>query len=276
MKYYPHYCGAFDDEKIQLLYMEFGYEGLGLFYTTLEKLAAQEKPVKTVVLKKQLRVGKRLDKCWCFMEKIEIISSNNGETFSKKLANYTESLNEKRKKTLERVLQLREKQKDAKTVTHYTSDCNASNIKNNITEHNINNNTNNDADRVGGSSARKSTKFDANKMDLPFNGQFRETWTEWVEYRSKSKKSLTEISAKKQLELVACFPEETAVAMLVQSITNGWQGIFEVKKSTNSPPGQGKIVESAIAIRQASQNLLDKGLVRTYDQYLEDEENFSI
>ena len=34
--------------------MAFGYEGLGLFYTALEKFAQQEKPIKTAVLKKQL------------------------------------------------------------------------------------------------------------------------------------------------------------------------------------------------------------------------------
>ena len=57
--------------------MEFGYEGLGLFYTLLEKIAKQEKPIKTEVLKKQLNVGKKLEKVWNFMEEIGLISSNN-------------------------------------------------------------------------------------------------------------------------------------------------------------------------------------------------------
>ena len=63
--------------------MAYGYEGLGLFYTLLEKLAQQEKPVKTDILKVQLNVKKRLNKCWSFMEEIGIISSNNGDTFNK-------------------------------------------------------------------------------------------------------------------------------------------------------------------------------------------------
>ena len=67
MKYFLHDSNAFNDEKITLLFMEFGYEGLGLFYSILEKLAQQEKPVKTDVLKKQLFVGKKLEKCWKFM-----------------------------------------------------------------------------------------------------------------------------------------------------------------------------------------------------------------
>ena len=62
MKYFLHDTNSFDDEKITLLYMEFGYEGLGLFYTLLEKIGKQEKPVNTKVLKAQLKVGKRLEK----------------------------------------------------------------------------------------------------------------------------------------------------------------------------------------------------------------------
>ena len=61
MKYYLHDANSFNDEKITELYINFGYEGLGLFYTLLEKIALQEKPIKTAVLKKQLNVGKRLE-----------------------------------------------------------------------------------------------------------------------------------------------------------------------------------------------------------------------
>jgi ribonuclease R len=39
-------------------------------------LSKQEKPIKTSVLKMQLKVGKKLNKCWNFMESIDIISSN--------------------------------------------------------------------------------------------------------------------------------------------------------------------------------------------------------
>ena len=46
MKYFLHDTSSFDDEKITELYLEFGYEGLGLFYTTLEKLAKQEKKMR--------------------------------------------------------------------------------------------------------------------------------------------------------------------------------------------------------------------------------------
>lgn len=119
MKYYLHDSSSFDDEKITELYLKFGYEGLGLFYTLLEKLAKQEKPIKTSVLKSQLKVGKRLEKCWSFMESLGIICSNNGETFNKKIVNATENYSEKKEKNKEKISEWRKNQQDIKNVTSY-------------------------------------------------------------------------------------------------------------------------------------------------------------
>lgn len=119
MKYYLHDTSAFDDEKVSELFIEFGYEGVGLFYVILEKLGKQEKPIKTNVLKKQLKVGKRLEKCWSFMEEIGIISSNNGETFNKQLLNFSEKYQIKKEKTRKKVSEWRDKQADTEIVTDY-------------------------------------------------------------------------------------------------------------------------------------------------------------
>ena len=124
MKYYLHDSNSFNDEKITELFISFGYEGLGLFYTILEKLAAQEKPIKTNVLKSQLKVGKKLEKCWEFMESIELISSNNGETFNNNLLNFSGKYKIKKEKTRERVSQWRKNQELTKNVTCYESVCN--------------------------------------------------------------------------------------------------------------------------------------------------------
>jgi len=121
MKYFLHDTSAFDDEKVSELFIEFGYEGVGLFYVALEKMGKQEKPVKTEVLKKQLRIGKRLEKCWNFMESLGIISSNNGETFNKQLLNFSEKYKIKSEKNAKRISEWREKQKDTENVTRYES-----------------------------------------------------------------------------------------------------------------------------------------------------------
>ena len=109
--------------------MKFGYEGLGLFYTLLEKLAKQEKPIKTVVLKKQLNIGKRLEKVWDFMEKIQIISSLNGETFNENILNFSEKYQIKKEKTRKKISEWREKQKDVKNVTGYEMVSNPPKVK---------------------------------------------------------------------------------------------------------------------------------------------------
>lgn len=129
MKYFIHDTSAFDDEKITELYLNFGYEGLGLFYTCLEKIGKQEKPVKTDILKAQLRVGKRLDKCWNFMEQIGLISSNNGETFNKQLLNYSEKYQIKKEKNREKVSEWRKRQQDTENVTSYVPTCNLPKVK---------------------------------------------------------------------------------------------------------------------------------------------------
>jgi len=128
MKYYLHDSNAFQDEKITELFINFGYEGLGLFYTILEKLASQEKPIKTDVLKHQLKVGKRLEKCWSFMEALQIISSNNGETFNKQLLNFSEKYKIKSEKNAKRISQWREKQSITENVTRYESVRNTSKV----------------------------------------------------------------------------------------------------------------------------------------------------
>lgn len=124
MKYFLHDTNSFNDEKVTELFIQHGYEGVGLFYTILERLAAQEKPIKTSVLKTQLHVGKRLEKCWQFMEQIGIISSNNGETFNERILSYSEKYQIKKKNNRDRVERFRtvhaENEADIKSVTHYT------------------------------------------------------------------------------------------------------------------------------------------------------------
>lgn len=117
MKYFLHDTSSFDDEKITLLYLEHGFEGLGLFYTALEKIGKQEKPINTIALKSQLKVGKRLEKCWLFMEEIELIHSNNGETFNEQLLIISEKYQIKKEKNRKKVSEWRERQKDKKDVT---------------------------------------------------------------------------------------------------------------------------------------------------------------
>lgn len=129
MKYYLHDSNSFNDEKITELYLEYGYEGLGLFYTILEKLALQEKPIKTKVLKHQLNVGKKLDKCWTFIEEIDLISSNNGETFNKQLLNFSKKYQISKEKNAKRISEWRDNQAVTENVTRLESVRNTDKVK---------------------------------------------------------------------------------------------------------------------------------------------------
>ena len=129
MKYYLHDSNSFNDEKVTLIYMKYGYEGVGLFYVILEKLAQQEKPIPEIVLKSQLSIGKRLDKPLNFMYKIDILSVKNGEVFSETLLNFSEKYKIKKEKTRKKVAQWRGKQKDKESVTGYVPVSNPSKVK---------------------------------------------------------------------------------------------------------------------------------------------------
>ena len=119
MKYYLHDSNSFNDEKVTLLYMKYGYEGVGLFYVILEKLSQQEKPVTEIVLKTQLNIKKKLEKVLNFMYEIDILSVRNGEVFSETLLSFNEKYLIKKEKTRKRVSEWRNKQADKKNVTGY-------------------------------------------------------------------------------------------------------------------------------------------------------------
>lgn len=121
MKYFLHDTSASDDEKITELFIEHGYEGIGLFYSILERIGKQEKPIKTIILKTQLKVGKKLEKCWSFMESLGLISSNNGETFNERILSYSKSYEIKKEKTREKIAEWRKNKEDTKNVTGYSA-----------------------------------------------------------------------------------------------------------------------------------------------------------
>jgi len=119
MKYFLHDSNAFNDEKITMIYMKYGFEGLGLFYTILEKLAAQEKPVLESVLKTQLNIRKKLEKQLHFMYEINVLSLRNGCVFNENLLNFSEKYQIKKEKNRKRISEWREKQIDTNNVTCY-------------------------------------------------------------------------------------------------------------------------------------------------------------
>lgn len=218
MKYFLHDTSASDDEKVSELFMYFGYEGIGLFYCVLERIAKQEKPIKTVVLKRQLSVGKKLEKCWSFMEEIGLISSNNEETFNKQLLKYSEKYKIKKESNTKRVSEWREKQQVTETVTHYESVRNTSKVKESKVKVNKDNST---------------ELFEPVDVEVILT-DFQKAIQRFVNMRKKVKKPMTDdaiaLVKKKSFEM-SKGDEDVAVKILDQSTQNSWTDIYPLKKS---------------------------------------------
>lgn len=91
---------------------------------------------------------------------------------------------------------------------------------------------------------------------------FRESWEMWLSYRREIKKTIKGLrSAQGQMNKLAKLSngnEETARAIIMQSIENNWTGLFEIKNNTN---GQQKSItsqEEHDANRQAVERLTAK------------------
>jgi len=62
---------------------------------------------------------------------------------------------------------------------------------------------------------------------------FMNAWAVWLEYRKEIKKPYKSPKSEQMaLKQLANYPEDQSIAMIEQSIANGWQGIFEIKKSS--------------------------------------------
>jgi len=238
MKYFLHDSNSFNDEKITELYLEFGYEGLGLFYTILEKLALQEKPIKTIVLKHQLNVGKKLEKCWKFMEEIDLISSNNGETFNKQLLNFSEKYQVKKEKNAKRISEWRDNQAVKENVTR------SENISN--------------ADKVKESKVKES-KVNINILsyfkndivpDLRATNWRIELIEKWISYKDERKEKYTKLGIDAFIKKWAYLSDEKFEELISTAMSNNWKGIFEPKENNNGTEKLGTSAARMEALRK--------------------------
>jgi len=215
MKYYLHDSNSFNDEKVTLLYMKYGYEGVGLFYVILEKLAQQEKPVPEIVLKSQLNIKKKLEKVLSFMYEIGVLSIKNGEVFSETLLNFSEKYKIKKEKTRIKVAEWRNNQKDKKNVTDYVPVSNPPKVK------------------LSKVKLSKEIKRGYIKED------FLEIFNRWLQYKKDKKQTYkNEDSIKVAYEKLYRFADgnsKTAKKIVEQSLGNNWAGLFQLKEDPKKP-----------------------------------------
>lgn len=68
---------------------------------------------------------------------------------------------------------------------------------------------------------------------LPFEGDVLNSWNSWVQHRIELKKKLTPSTIKKQIQFLGGRAGPEIIAIIDQSITNGWTGLFELKNNNN-------------------------------------------
>lgn len=73
-------------------------------------------------------------------------------------------------------------------------------------------------------------------------------WQDWLMYKKEKKQKLTPSTEKKQIEFLGGRAGPEIIAIINQSISNGWTGLFELKQN-----GTTKAQQESIARKQAFQ-----------------------
>jgi len=104
------------------------------------------------------------------------------------------------------------------------------------------NNTSNNITIINNTSNNKELVF-------PFDSnEFLETWKLWKDYRKEIKKPIkgiiSEQSQLQKLSKISNGDQQTAIEIINQSISNNWQGLFEIKKQkSNSTDVAMKLIQ---------------------------------
>jgi len=89
-------------------------------------------------------------------------------------------------------------------------------------------------------------------VDL-LSGQLKVSFLEWIQFRKEKGVKITPSTAKKQIAFLGGRDPAVAVAIINQSITMGWTGLFELKSTIN---GNGKQNNGLTKVQQQQANNL--------------------
>jgi hypothetical protein len=142
----------------------------------------------------------------------------------------------------ERKRQQREREKKAK---YYASHSDVTKgVTNNVTNRDTDTDTDKDTDKI---KKKKPTPTPITIPESLNTPQFASAWVDFTEHRKEIKAKMTPRAANMQLKKLSGYSPNTAIAMIEQSIANGWKGIFELKQSTNNHNRQPQAQVSHVA-----------------------------
>jgi len=82
----------------------------------------------------------------------------------------------------------------------------------------------------GGGKAPSLEYLDLFPVHYQENGRFRAMWESWLRHRREKRSKVTPTAARRQVKILTEAGLEDAVGILDQSITNGWTGLFPLKR----------------------------------------------
>ena len=215
--YFGHDYNARSDPKVQSMIMQFNSSGYGLYWCLIEMLYEEEThklPMKDYVfnaIAMQMQCKKEQVKDFinfCISD-VELLKVEGESFYSLRVLKTIDNRNDIKEK---RSMAARKRWNDASAMQ-----------------------TN--ANAMQSDAKKRKEKKKKEKIILPFDSiSFKETWDDWRVHRKELKKPLTELSIKRQLNKLGKHSEADAIAVIEQSILNGWVGFFELKEEKKTKP----------------------------------------
>lgn len=94
------------------------------------------------------------------------------------------------------------------------------------------------------------------------NDTFRPVWGEWCKFRRERGQSLKPTTVARQLKFLASIGLQRAVAAMENSITNGYQGLFEPKANGQTAPAKPRETEQDMIARCLAQDAARQKILR--------------
>lgn len=100
---------------------------------------------------------------------------------------------------------------------------------------------------------------------LPFENDVLISWNEWVQFRKELGKKITPSTLKKQIQFLGGRAGPEIIAIINQSITNGWTGLFELKNNNNGNGiGTKKQIQPTTTVIEPGKSFgIEKGFSRS-------------
>lgn len=225
--YFPHDAGMRNHKKVKAIRSKFGINGYGIWSMVLEHLTGSDGNVFPYSdLEFELMSGDFMVSAteirsvvdYCIS--LEMLFNNNGFVSSESLDERLAPVYEKRGKAKE--LSKNQLRNNGKFVAEIPIATVVS-----VTEM--------PQSKVKEIKVNKTKIIPLRAFEIPFveGSAVCKAWLEWEQHRKELKKKLTESTAKKQIQFLGGRADSEIIAIINNSITNGWVGLFEINKTNN-------------------------------------------